>query len=85
MKRVRYTKYNGDLASEIDLEDLLQALSDYFLDSGFHDPYSRLPGTGPHPGRSARSLAPASSNQATSSTTTCSAQIDEMSAARQAR
>ncbi len=44
MKRVRYTKYNGDLASEIDLEDLLQALSDYLLDSGFHDPYSRLPG-----------------------------------------
>ena len=40
MKRVRYTKYNGDLASEIDLEDLLQALSDYFLDSGFYDPFS---------------------------------------------
>ena len=40
MKRIRYTKYNGDLASEIDLEDLLQALSDYLLDSGFHDPYS---------------------------------------------
>lgn len=40
MKRIRYTKYNGDLASEIDLEDLLQALSDYFLDSGFYDPYS---------------------------------------------
>jgi Ca-activated chloride channel homolog len=41
MKRVRYTKYNGDLASEIDLEGLLQALSDYFLDSGYHDPYMR--------------------------------------------
>ena len=40
MKRVRYTKYKGDLASEIDLEDLLQALSDYFLDSGYQDPYS---------------------------------------------
>ncbi|HUY80420.1 MAG TPA: VWA domain-containing protein [Acidobacteriaceae bacterium] len=40
MKRVRYTKYTGDLASEIDLEDLLQALSDYFLDSGFDDPSS---------------------------------------------
>lgn len=40
MKRVRYTKFNGDLASEIDLEDLLQALSDYFLDSGYQDPYS---------------------------------------------
>ena len=42
MKRIRYTKYNGDLASEVDLEDLLQALSDYLLDSGFYDPYSRF-------------------------------------------
>ena len=42
MKRVHYTKYNGDLASEMDLEDLLQALSDYLLDSGFRDPYARF-------------------------------------------
>jgi Ca-activated chloride channel homolog len=42
MKRVRYTKYTGDLASEIDLEDLLQALSNYLLSSGFDDPYSSL-------------------------------------------
>jgi Ca-activated chloride channel family protein len=42
MKRVRYTKYTGDLASEIDLEDLLQALSDYLLDSGFNDPFSQF-------------------------------------------
>ena len=35
MKRIHYTKYRGDLASEIDLEDLLQALSDYFLNSGY--------------------------------------------------
>ncbi len=42
MKRVRYERYSGDLASEVDLEDLLQALSDYFLDSGFDDPYSRF-------------------------------------------
>jgi Ca-activated chloride channel homolog len=40
MKSVHYTKYKGDLASEMDLEDLLQALSDYLLDSGFRDPYS---------------------------------------------
>jgi Ca-activated chloride channel homolog len=40
MKRVRYSKYTGDLASEVNLEDLLQALSDYLLDSGFNDPYS---------------------------------------------
>jgi Ca-activated chloride channel homolog len=39
MKRVRYTKYNGDLASEMSLEDLLQSLSDYLLDSGFQNPY----------------------------------------------
>ena len=40
MKRIRYTKYNGHLASEMDMEDLLQALSEYFLDSGFRDPYA---------------------------------------------
>ncbi len=40
MKRVHYTKYNGDLASEVDLEGLLQALSDYLLNSGFYDPYN---------------------------------------------
>jgi Ca-activated chloride channel homolog len=40
MKHVRYTKYTGDLASEIDLESLLQALSNYFLNSGFYDPYT---------------------------------------------
>ena len=39
MKRIRYEKYNGDLASEMDLESLVQALSDYLLDSGFRDPY----------------------------------------------
>jgi Ca-activated chloride channel homolog len=42
MKSVHYTKYKGDLSSEIDLEDLLQALSDYLLDSGFYDPYSQF-------------------------------------------
>jgi Ca-activated chloride channel family protein len=42
MKGVRYTKYNGDLAFEMDLESLLQALSDFFLDSGFNDPYSNF-------------------------------------------
>jgi Ca-activated chloride channel family protein len=39
MKRVRYTKYIGDLASEMSMEDLLQALSDYLLDSGFRNPF----------------------------------------------
>ncbi|HTH53250.1 MAG TPA: VWA domain-containing protein [Edaphobacter sp.] len=40
MKRVRYTKFTGDLSSSFDLEDLMQALSDFLLDSGFNDPYS---------------------------------------------
>jgi len=42
MKRTRYTKYNGDLASEIALDDLMQALSDFLLDSGFQDPFSQF-------------------------------------------
>ena len=42
MKSVNYSKYRGDLASDMDLEDLLKALSDYFLDSGFRDPYSNF-------------------------------------------
>jgi Ca-activated chloride channel family protein len=42
MKRVQYTKYNGELASEMDLEELLQALSDYLLNSGFYDPYTQF-------------------------------------------
>lgn len=42
MKRVRYTKYTGDPAEEMSLEDLVKALSDYLLDSGFQDPFSRF-------------------------------------------
>ncbi len=42
MKRVRYTKFTGDLSSSFGLEDLMQALSDFLLDSGFNDPYSRF-------------------------------------------
>ena len=42
MKRVRYTKFTGDLSSSFGLEDLMQALSDFLLDSGFSDPYSRF-------------------------------------------
>ena len=42
MKRVRYTKYTGDPASDMSLEDLLKALSEYLLDSGFSDPFSRF-------------------------------------------
>lgn len=42
MKRVRYTKFTGDLSSSFDVEDLMQALSDFLLDSGFNDPYSNF-------------------------------------------
>jgi Ca-activated chloride channel family protein len=42
MKRVRYTKFTGDLASSFGLEDLMQALSDFLLDSGFNDAMSRF-------------------------------------------
>jgi Ca-activated chloride channel homolog len=42
MKSIRYAKYAGDLASEIDIESLLQALSEYLLDSGFRDPYAQF-------------------------------------------
>ena len=42
MKRVRYTKFTGDLSSSFGLEDLMQALSDFLLDSGFNDPYSHF-------------------------------------------
>ena len=42
MKRIRYTKFTGDLAGDMDLEDLMQQLSEYLLDSGFQDPLSRF-------------------------------------------
>src|SRR5216683_104832 len=37
MKRIRYSKYVPDPAGEMRMEDLLSALSDYFLQSGFND------------------------------------------------
>ncbi len=42
MKRIRYTKFTGDLSSAFGLEDLMQALSEFLLDSGFNDPYSNF-------------------------------------------
>ena len=39
MKFVRYSKYVPDPASEMSMEDLLNALSDYLLQSGFQNPY----------------------------------------------
>jgi Ca-activated chloride channel homolog len=43
MKRIRYSKYVPDPTSEMSMEDLLSALSDYLLQSGFHDYYYELP------------------------------------------
>jgi Ca-activated chloride channel homolog len=37
MKRIRYTKYVPDPVGEMSMEDLLSALSDYLLQSGFQD------------------------------------------------
>ncbi|HEX4310440.1 MAG TPA: VWA domain-containing protein [Acidobacteriaceae bacterium] len=42
MKTVKYTKFTGDLASEMSMDDLLKALSDYLLDSGFQNPYAEF-------------------------------------------
>jgi len=37
MKRIRYSKYVPDPAGEMSMEELLGALADYFLQSGFND------------------------------------------------
>ena len=42
MKRTRYTKFNGDFADGIEMDKLMEALSDFLLDSGFQDPFSQF-------------------------------------------
>ena len=42
MKRVRYSKYTGNLADELEMESLLEALSDFLMDSGIQSPFSRF-------------------------------------------
>ena len=37
VKRIRYSKYVPDPAGEMSMEDLLGALSDYLLQSGFQN------------------------------------------------
>src|SRR6476659_6604375 len=45
MKRIRYSKYVPDPAGDMGIEDLLSALSDYLLQSGFQNyMYYDLPG-----------------------------------------
>jgi Ca-activated chloride channel family protein len=47
MKRIRYSKYVPDAAGEMSMEDLLSALSDYLLQSGFQsDMWYEMPGEG---------------------------------------
>jgi Ca-activated chloride channel homolog len=40
MKVTKFSKYVPDAAGEMSMEDLLNALSDYLLQSGFQNPYS---------------------------------------------
>jgi Ca-activated chloride channel homolog len=42
MKFIKYTKYIPELADEIDLNDLMSRLSDFFLQSGFESQYYRI-------------------------------------------
>jgi Ca-activated chloride channel homolog len=48
MKRVKYSKYIPNLAEEVSLDDLMDALSDFLLESGFEDDLGRFykPGDG---------------------------------------
>jgi Ca-activated chloride channel family protein len=39
VKFIKYKKYEGELLDELSMEDLLAALSDFLLRSGFQDPY----------------------------------------------
>jgi len=41
MKRIRYTRYTGEDLG-LSAEDLLRALADFFLESGFDNPYMRF-------------------------------------------
>jgi len=42
MKRVKYSKYIPNLAEEVSLDDLMDALSDFLLESGFEDDLGRF-------------------------------------------
>lgn len=39
MKFIRYSRYTGELADSIDLEDLMSRLADFLLDSGFQSQF----------------------------------------------
>ena len=39
MKYIRYSKYTGEPADAVDLEELIKRLGDFFLQSGFESQY----------------------------------------------
>src|SRR5690348_14924244 len=39
MKYIRYSKYSPEAADDVDLQDLMNRLSDFFLQSGFENQY----------------------------------------------
>jgi Ca-activated chloride channel homolog len=39
MKYIRYSRYTGEPAGEVDLEELMSRLADFFLQSGYNSPY----------------------------------------------
>ena len=39
MKYIRYSKYTGEPADSVDLEELIKRLGDFFLQSGFESQY----------------------------------------------
>ena len=41
MKRVKYSKYIPNLAEDVSLDDLMDALSDFLLESGFENELGR--------------------------------------------
>ena len=40
MKFIKYSKFVADPASQMSMEDLMQALSDFLLQSGFQNQYA---------------------------------------------
>ena len=42
--KYKYSKYTGDPLDDLDLDDLIEKLSDLLLSSGFHSPYGGMYG-----------------------------------------
>jgi Ca-activated chloride channel homolog len=48
MRQVRYSKYVGDLTDELSMEELMQALANYLLQSGFENQFQQYQQVGEH-------------------------------------